>query len=93
MVLLTFVKNRFVWWPIHPVGMAVGLTHPIYHTWFSVFLAWLFKSAILKWGGAKLYLTLRPFFLGIVLGTFASAGMWLIIDAITGIGGNQFTLG
>ena len=93
MVVLTFIKNRFVWWPIHPVGMAVGLTAPINRTWFSVFLAWLLKSTILRWGGAKVYVALRPFFLGIVLGMFCSAGMWLVIDAITGVGGNFFTVG
>ena len=27
-MMLIFIKSRFVWWPIHPVGMAVGLTAP-----------------------------------------------------------------
>ena len=93
MMLFTLVKNRFVWWPIHPVGLAVGYTVPIAQTWFSIFLAWLFKVCILKWGGAKLYKMLRALFIGMVLGLFCSAGFWLIIDTITGGGGNWFTLG
>ena len=93
MVGLSFVKSRFLWWPLHPVGLALGLTHPIYHVWFSIFLAWMFKAFILKYGGPKLYRVLRPFFLGLILGGFASAGLWLIIDAFTGMHGNVFTLG
>ena len=93
MFALTWLKARFVGFPIHPVGMTLGLTHPVYFIWFSVFVAWLIKAEILKYGGANLYLRLRPFFLGMTLGAFCSAGLWLIIDALTGMTGNRFTLG
>ena len=93
MSLLTYVKARYVGFPIHPIGMTLGLTHPVNHVWFSVFLAWLFKYLILKYGGAGLYTRLRPLFLGLVLGAFGSAGFWLIISAITGVHGLVFTLG
>ena len=92
MGIMTYIKSRFVGFPIHPIGMTLGLTNPIYNIWFSVFIAWLFKAVILKYGGAKLYLRIRPFFLGMVLGAFGSAGFWLIIDAFTGMSGNSFTL-
>ncbi len=93
MGLATYVKGRFVGFPIHPIGMALGLTHPIYYVWFSVFLAWLLKGLVLKYGGAKVYLCLRPFFLGLTLGAFGSAGVWLVVDYLTGMSGNVFTLG
>jgi len=90
---LTAVKSRVIGFPLHPIGMTLGLTHPIYQVWFSVFIAWAFKAVILKYGGARLYVRLRPLFLGVVLGAFGSAGLWLVIDAITGMSGNVFTLG
>ena len=93
MGLISLVKSRFVAFPLHPIGMALGLTHPVYQVWFSVFIAWLLKAVILKYGGARLYLRLRPLFLGVVLGAFGSAGVWLVIDGITGMAGNVFTLG
>ena len=31
----------------------------------------------------------RPFFLGAILGQFASAGVWLVIDACTGMTDNR----
>ena len=91
MAVLTYVKGRFVGFPIHPIGMTLGLTWPISNIWFSVFIAWLIKMVILKYGGARLYLRLRPFFLGLVLGAFGSAGLWLIIDFFGGMS-NVFTL-
>ncbi len=91
MALLTYVKARFVGFPVHPVGLALGLTYPISRIWFSVFIAWLLKAVILKYGGARAYQILRPFFLGLVLGAFVSAGVWLIIDAFGGMS-NWFTL-
>jgi hypothetical protein len=93
MGIMSYIKNRFIGFPIHPIGMTLGLTHPIYNVWFSVFIAWMIKSFILKYGGPAVYMRLRPFFLGMVLGGFTSAGIWLIIDYITGMSGNVFTLG
>ena len=93
MGFLTFIKSRFVGFPIHPIGMTLGLTHPVFHVWFSVFLAWLCKAMILKYGGALLYIRLRPFFLGSVLGAFASAGFWLLVSWLTGMSGIVFILG
>lgn len=93
MGLLSYVKGRYVGFPLHPIGMTLGLTHPIYHVWFSVALAWLVKALILKYGGARVYLRLRPFFLGLTLGAFGSAGVWLLVDYLTGMSGNVFTLG
>ena len=92
MSLLMICRYRFPWWPIHPAGLAVGLTHPTYHVWFSFFLAWLVKVLVLKLGGVSLYRRTRPFFLGMVLGTFTTAGAWLIIDYLAGAPGSFFTL-
>ena len=88
---LTWVKNRFIGFPIHPIGLTLGLTWPISNIWFSVFLAWLIKAFVLKYGGARLYMKIRPFFLGMVLGAFTSTGLWLLIDYFGGAS-HTFTL-
>ncbi|HID11494.1 MAG TPA: hypothetical protein EYP17_09380 [Candidatus Latescibacteria bacterium] len=88
MGFLMFMNHRFFWWPIHPLGFPIGNTLPLIKTWFSIFLAWLFKTTILKYGGAGLYRKFRPFFLGLVVGHIAVAGMWLIIDYFTGMTNN-----
>jgi len=85
---LVLLRNRFLWWPIHPLGFAVGNTLPMANVWFSVFLAWLIKVVVLQYGGPKVFKTTRYFFLGLVLGQFVIAGAWLIVDFITGMQNN-----
>ena len=89
MALLMLARHRFLWWPLHPLSFpisAIGMTDYIT---FSVFLAWLIKTVVLKYGGPKLYRATRPFFLGLILGQFVVAGMWLIIDYFTGMTDNN----
>lgn len=89
----SFMRNRLLWWPIHPMGLAVGATWPMQCVWFSIFIAWMIKAVILKYGGIGIFRKLRPLFLGLILGGFATAGIWLIIDFFTGMVGNSLTLG
>ena len=89
MTLLMFLRQRFLWWPFHPIGFAIGPIWMMDQMWFTVFLAWIIKSAILKYGGLKLYRTLLPLFLGLILGQFVCNGTWLILDFITGHRGNM----
>ena len=72
MAVLSFLKARFVGFPIHPIGLVLGLTYPISQIWFSVFIAWAFKAVILKYGGAKGYRLLRP-----ALSRPGARGFWL----------------
>ena len=88
MGLLTYIRYRFVWWPIHPLGFATGTFNIMNWVWFSVFTAWTLKTLILKYGGSAGYVKSRPFFLGLVLGQVAVAGLWLVIDFCTGKTGN-----
>jgi hypothetical protein len=88
MVLLMLARQRWLWWPLHPVGFPIGCVWIMDNIWFSIFLAWLFKAVILKYGGPKLYRNVRPFFLGLILGQFVIAGVWLVIDYFTGMTDN-----
>ena len=93
MALFIFMQNRFLWWPIHPLGLAIGSTSPSQWVWFSIFLGWFFKFAILHLGGVNVHRKALPLFLGLILGGFIAAGFWILIDSFTGITGNVFTLG
>jgi hypothetical protein len=93
MLLLIWVQKTCYWWPIHPLGLVLGYTHPVCFTWFSVFLAWLAKSLIMKVGGGSMYRSARPFFIGMAVGGFVTAGFWAIVHAIVGYGATVFTLG
>ncbi|NKB71366.1 MAG: hypothetical protein GKR89_30190 [Candidatus Latescibacteria bacterium] len=86
MGLLMLARQRFLWWPFHPLGFPISAAFGT--MFFSVFLAWAIKSIVLKYGGPRLYLRTRPFFLGLILGQFGTAGLWYFIDFLTGSSGN-----
>ena len=92
MIFLTIMRARFFWWPFHPIGYAMGCSWPMIQLWFSIFLGWLFKSIILRYGGLRAYVKFRTFFLGMVMGEFLSGGVWLIIDFIAGKSGHRIFL-
>jgi hypothetical protein len=56
-------------------------------------LGWLFKGVILKYGGGKLFRTLKPLFLGLILGQIGCAGMWMVIDFFNKTIGNYIYIG
>ena len=89
MALLLFFRQRFLWWPLHPIGLPIAQTFTIeYYAWLSILLAWLIKVAVLRYGGVRLYRRLLPFFLGLALGEFATATLWVFIDGYNGVQGN-----
>ena len=92
--VLVLGQHRFYWWPLHPVGYVISIGWLTSHIWFAVFLTWLLKSFILKYGGIALFKTLRPFFLGLILGEATVAGLWIIIYALIdpGVRGNEVSI-
>ena len=86
---LMIVQHRYPWWPFHPLGFPIGAVFG--RMWFSVFVAWLIKVLILKYGGTRLYSHMRPMFLGLILGELVVGGLWVIIDFFTGMQNNHIT--
>ena len=82
MVLLTLAYNYLGWFPFHPLGFAVASTYRVMLPWFSIFLGWLLQSVLIKYGGPKAYTSAKPFFLGLILGTYAAAGVWFFIQLL-----------
>ncbi len=89
MMVLTWMRQRFLWWPLHPIGFPIMTSWVVDWMWFSVFFAWLVKVTVLKYGGAPLYTRSRDFFLGMIVGRMLISGGWLVVDYLTGMVGNS----
>jgi len=87
-LLLIFLRQNFLWWPLHPIGFAIGMVIWVETLWFSIFIAWFIKKMLLRYGGVPVYEKLKFFFLGLPLGLYTCAGIWFIIDLFTGKKGN-----
>jgi len=88
MTLMMWARQRLPWWPIHPIGFPIGANAMMSYVWFSVFLAWVAKRLVLRYGGASTYARSQAFFLGLIVGQTLCNGLWLIIDYFTGMVGN-----
>lgn len=88
MTAMMWLRQRFTWWPLHPLGFAIGANQMMNVIWFNVFLAWLIKRLVLRYGGASAYRHSQRFFLGLIAGQSLCNGAWLVIDYFTGKVGN-----
>ncbi|MBV9469424.1 MAG: hypothetical protein JO316_18095 [Abitibacteriaceae bacterium] len=86
--LLTYgmmlARSRFLGFPFHPVAYLICLTFAAHMFWFSIFLGWLFKGLITRFGGPDTYRKTVPLFLGLALGDVAMILLWLVIDGWQG---------
>jgi hypothetical protein len=88
-LFLSMMRQQFAWWPLHPIGFAVGTTWIMDELWLSALIAWLCKLLTVRYGGLHFFSRARLFFLGLILGQFTCNGLWLIIDAVFGQRGNR----
>ena len=81
--LLMFLRTRFLWWPLHPLGYAMANSWGMFNLWACLFVAWVAKAIILRHGGLKAYRQAIPFFLGLALGDYLFGSLWSIISIVT----------
>ncbi len=82
MLMLIWARMHISWWTLNPLGFPLSMT--LGAAWFSVFLAWLLKRLILRYGGASAYRRLQPFFLGLIVGQSLCMVLWVAIGTFTG---------
>ena len=73
---LMTLRMNLAWWPFHPVGFAISASYTMGRMWFCVFLAWLVKAVLLKYGGAKVYRPALHFFVGLIIGDMVVGSFW-----------------
>lgn len=107
--VLTFLRGRFLKFPLHPLGylllllsMYFSFISPYYRgaegisanetsfLWGSALVAWGLKSLIIKYGGMNSYKAVKPFFIGMVVGSVFAIFAWnctdLLVSMISGDG-------
>ena len=73
--------GKWLWASLEESGATIALA-----LWFSAFLGWLIKGAIMRWGGYKIYRNLRPFFGGLIIGDCIAGAGWIVVGLITKVG-------
>jgi hypothetical protein len=65
---VAFLRRIWVSCPIHPIGLVVAVSWPVYVVWGSLMLGWLAKWLSMRYGGVGLYRRLKPVAIGLILG-------------------------
>ena len=77
-IVLNSLRMKIGWFPFHPVGFAVSSSWSMNLLWLAMFVAWVIKLVMLRYGGLKLYRRALPFFLGVILGECVVGSFWTI---------------
>ena len=85
MMRLIWLRQIFLWWPLHPIGYTMLSSWASHKLWSSIFLGWMIKHLLVRYGGLNTYRRARPILLGLVLGEMTSAGIWAIVGMVTGV--------
>ncbi len=82
-LFFAIMQTRYVWWPLDPLGFAIGHS-PLWikGVWVNALLVLVIKGLALRWGGQSLYTKLKPVFLGIMLGSVLVEVMTNIISLV-----------
>jgi len=88
--LAMFLKTRLLWWPIHPAGFAVSSSWAMERLWCPLFIAWAVKSALIRYGGAALYVRAIPLAFGLILGDFTMGSLWNIYGVVKNVSSYSF---
>jgi len=76
--ILMFLRTRFFWWSLHPLGYVLASDWGMYNLWSCIFVSWIAKWIVLRHGGLKSYRGAVPLFLGLALGDYTIGGLWSI---------------
>jgi len=85
-IVLGFLKARYIWWPLNPVGMVGALggwVMPI--TFFSVFGSWVFKYVTMRVGGTALHRRMLLLCAGFIGGYFLKELIGFLVGMAVGL--------
>jgi hypothetical protein len=81
-LLLVAMRQRFLWWPWHPLGFVAWLGWPIDRYWLSILVGWLWKVTVVRVAGFKWFSSFRPAAFGLILGICLILTVWLVVHMI-----------
>jgi hypothetical protein len=87
-LLLSYARNAWIGFPLHPVGYLFASSFGLeWGMWNVIFVTWLVKALVVRYGGLRLYRASVPFFLGIALGDAVTQFFWGIGLSLAGATG------
>jgi hypothetical protein len=73
---LSILRLKFWWWPLHPVGYLVANVWGSQWWWGPLFIGWVFKTLVVRYGGLRLYQKTVPMAIGVIVGNQLTDLVW-----------------
>ena len=80
--IIAVLRGYFHWFPLHPIGLAFQNTFGVRLYWFSLFIVWVVKLTLLRYGGVKAFRKGKPFFYGLAIGYVVGVILSNMVDLI-----------
>ena len=93
--VLSILRTRLAWWPLHPMGLLFQFSWFVGLYTLTIFITWLIKFIVLRFGGILLYRRTKPFFYGLIVGFVFALGISFLTDLIwfPGLGQGHYVHG
>jgi len=84
-VFLLWLRYNWFTSPFNPVGYALSGSWSTMMISTSLFIAWLLKILVTRYGGMRLYKAALPLAMGVVLGEFVAGTFWELYALFSGV--------
>ncbi len=81
-LVLSTLRLRWVWWPIHPIFLLVWGTFPLGMFHASFLIGWLIRTLITRFGGRNAYRRALPFMIGVIAGDLLAGLIFMAAGAV-----------
>jgi len=78
-LVVSFLRSRFYFWFLHPIGILTAQSMPLERLWLSIFIGWLCKSLVQKYARGPTMAVAKRFFLGLIIGAAISGMMGAVV--------------
>lgn len=81
-VVLSVLRLRYAWWPLHPVMFVVWGTHAIGFMAYCFLFGWFLRQVVARFGGARKFREVRILMFGVIAGELLGKLIFVIVGAI-----------
>ena len=89
-LVLYVLCQCFSWWPLHPIGLLGAGSWCVGVIWPNIFLGWLLKNLVIRYGGATAYRKARALFIGVIMGEVFAVLFWSALAVFLALTGHEY---
>ena len=80
--VLGWLRMTVSWWPIHPIGFLMMASWCTMITYASFLVGWLWKGTVMRYGGVKVYQSLKPVAIGMIAGEASAVFVFMLVRLV-----------